>query len=145
MSERPEASVPGTTARPPMWGGWAPSANTPWGKSLWGTTIDYGMGQKLVIDENGIGRYTDAAGETGTWDPYLFGWRADDDTFKDSTFGIPGMEMTTEQVEAIIERLELWVDELQSESPEASRAIRDRAMALWDAWHNPETDPYPYP
>jgi hypothetical protein len=29
-------------------------------------------------------------------------------------------------------------------SEEKSRAIRDRARALWETVHDPETDPYPY-
>ena len=89
MSERPEAGITDTVT----WPAWTPSGSIPWPKSLWGTEIDFGGGAKLAIDKQGVGRFTDAAGETGMWDPDLLGW-VDEDTgeLKDSTFGVPGTE-----------------------------------------------------
>jgi len=90
MSERPERAASDTVT----WPGWGPSGSIPWGKALWGTEIDFGVGAKLVIDREGTGRFTDAAGETGRWDPDLLGW-VDEDTgeVKDSTFGVPATEV----------------------------------------------------
>lgn len=139
MSERPAAAT-----EAPTWGGWTPSGWTPWGKSLRGTTIDYGMGQKLVIDENGIGRFTDAAGESATWNPTLFGWQDEDGGFKDSTFGIPGMEVTAGQLDYIIESLVAKADEIEADQPLAAQAMRDRAQDLWADSHDTSVHPFPF-
>ena len=99
MSERPESgSVDAVGAADAvMWPGWRPSASTPWGESLWGTTIDYGGGAKLVIDKRGVGRFTDASGETGVWDPDLLEW-VDEETGEllHPQFGVPGGELPAE-------------------------------------------------
>lgn len=99
MSERPEsASVDvARTGDVVMWPGWRPSASTPWGESLWGTTIEYGAGAKLVIDKKGVGRFTDASGETGMWDPDLMEW-VDEQTgeLMHDQFGVPGGEVPIE-------------------------------------------------
>ena len=125
MSERPETA----TIDAMQWAGWRPAGNTPWGPSLWGTTIDYGMGQKVVIDKDGVGRYTDAAGETGIWDAMLEEW-VDEVTreVKDSTFGLPGMERTAEQIRAQIARLEALADE--TDSIELANRLREHAQDL---------------
>ena len=125
MSERPETA----TIDAIQWAGWGPTGATPWGPSLWSTTIDYGMGQQLVIDKNGVGHYTDAAGETGVWDPIFEAW-VDDVTreFKDPTFGLPGMERTAEQVQALVARLEALAD--QTDSIDLANRLRERAQDL---------------
>jgi len=125
MSERPETAAIDAI----QWAGWGPSGSTPWGPSLWGTTIDYGQGAKVVIDKNGVGQYTDAAGETGVWDPRFEAW-VDDVTgeFKDSTFGLPGMDRTAEQVGALVARLEALAD--QTDSIDLANRLRERAQDL---------------
>ena len=125
MSERPDTA----TIDAMQWAGWRPTGTTPWGPSLWGTTIDYGMGQQLVIDKDGVGRYTDAAGETGVWDPMLEAWVDEvSKEVKDSTFGLPGMEQTKEQVESLIGRLEALAD--QTDSIDLANRLRERAQDL---------------
>jgi hypothetical protein len=125
MSERPETAAIDAV----QWAGWSPTDSTPWGPSLWGTTIDYGQGAKVVIDKNGVGRYTDAAGETGVWDAMLEEW-VDELTreVKDSTFGLPGMERTAEQVRAQVARLEALAD--QTDSIELANRLREHAQDL---------------
>ena len=125
MSERPETAAVDAV----QWAGWSPTGTTPWGPSLWGTTIDYGQGAKVVIDEDGVGRYTDAAGETGVWDPMLEAW-VDEVTreVKDSTFGPPGMERTADQIRAQIARLEALAD--QTDSIDLANRLRERAQDL---------------
>lgn len=125
MSERPETAAIDAI----QWAGWGPTGATPWGPSLWGTTIDYGQGAKVVIDKDGVGHYTDAAGETGVWDPVFEAW-VDEATkeFKDSTFGLPGMERTAEQVGALVARLEALAD--QTDSIDLANRLRERAQDL---------------
>ncbi|HYN70336.1 MAG TPA: hypothetical protein VEX41_09015 [Candidatus Eisenbacteria bacterium] len=125
MSERPETAAIDAM----QWRGWGPTGTTPWGPSLWGTTIDYGQGAKVVIDKDGVGRFTDAAGETGVWDPTFEAW-VDEVTkeFMDPTFGLPGMERTAEQVEALVARLEALAD--QTDSIDLANRLRERAQDL---------------
>lgn len=141
MSERPEGAGTGTSIGPP-WGGWGPVGWTPWGKALWGTTIDFGNGARLVIDQAGIGRFTDASGETGTWDPTLLGWRDEDGTVLHPQFGIPGMELTAEQADAAIEQLVDAAAHIGLDEPDRAAAMEQRARDLWERWHGEE--PYPY-
>ena len=125
MSERPETAAVDAV----QWAGWSPTGSAPWGPSLWGTTIDYGQGAKVVIDKNGVGQYTDAAGETAIWDPMLEAW-VDEVTreVKDATFGLPGMERTAEQIRAQIARLEALADE--TDSIELANRLREHAQDL---------------
>jgi hypothetical protein len=99
MSERPETGTTDVTGTAGVvnWPGWRPSGSTPWGESLWGTTIEYGQGAKLVIDRKGVGRFTDASGETGMWDPDLLEW-VDEETGEQMhpQFGVPGSELPAE-------------------------------------------------
>jgi hypothetical protein len=124
------------------WGGWTPSGWVPWGKSLWGTTIDYGQAAKLVIDKDGVGHFTDASGETATWDTEYLAWIEPDGTFAGPQFGVPGMDWTAEQAEAAIDQLTHASDALMSENPNKAAALDERARDLWDTWHPDE--PYPY-
>ena len=143
MSERPEEAVV-PPPRPVRWPAWRPDDSTPWAKSLWGTTIDYGNGQKLVIDKNGVGTWTDAAGETGTWDPDVLSWVDDDGSLKDSAFGIPGTEMTAEMVDDVIRGFEEEASIAGLSDPAQAQALRERAKALWERWHDVDAEPYPY-
>lgn len=89
MSERPETGTPDATTFP----GWNATGPIPWGKSLWGTEIDFGGAAKLVIDRNGVGRFTDPSGEKGIWDPDTRRWVDEDDHRPmHPGFGLPGVE-----------------------------------------------------
>ena len=135
MSERPDTDTTETTTRSHWapwadfnpWGEWSPSDSIPWGKSLWGTTIDFGGGANLVIDKNGIGTFTHASGERGVWSPTATHW-VEEGTgeLKDSNFAVPGTSPWDLSVTA--RRLEELAD--QSDDPVAIAWARETAKKL---------------
>jgi hypothetical protein len=87
-------------------------------------------------------RFTDPSGETGVWNPTLFGWQDEDGSFKDSTFGLPGMDRSPEELDAVIFQLVQLAD--RTESPDIANALRQRAKQLWEDSHDPASSPYPF-
>jgi hypothetical protein len=82
-------------------------------------------------------------GETGVWNPTLFGWQSEDGSFKDSTFALPGTDMSSEELGATVERLVqlAWT----TESPDFANTLQERARDLRERSHDPEHSRYAYP
>lgn len=105
MSERPETDSTNPPGRGPRWD-----------RHLWGTEILFRGGAKLVIDEGGIGTFTDGSGETGMWDDTMAGWvdPSSGDLLHEQ-FGPPGFELSAEELEEAALRLDAQVAEMEEE------------------------------
>jgi hypothetical protein len=100
VSERPETDA--ATRRGPRWD-----------RHFWGTEILFPGGAKLVIDNVGVGVFTDPSGEMGIWDDTLAAW-VDPSTgdLLHPQFGPPGFELSAPELE------------------EAALALDDRVAAM---------------
>ena len=114
----------------------------PDGTVTWGTEILFPGGGKLVIDQGGLGTYTDGSGETGLWDDTMAAW-LDPSTGEllHEQFGPSGFELSAEELEEAALRLDAQVDEMteqmkdpanQYATPEKTGLIQKFAQRAFD-------------